>query len=574
MIVLDRLRLQLKEAAVPSLERGWSIDLSIDDHIRKLRKFVDGGGPALISQDLQEAAIRQFWCSLHLDGFRDARLVSFGLIVPVVIDGARNRIIDDAARFPKVLEAVDGFRGNVRQFRRCYQGFLAAYFGFDEGQEAAAETAVSNWTSLKAYLLDRANGITVGGNEPGWVMTILQHRNLLSTDPCSRYGAALLDGDKQEVDDLRDVLSIPDSSWFTRRLFLAQIQSATEREDEGFEATVERLLELLRSNRIIRDTGLTLILDRYARMSRPPAVNVLLRNFAVDAWGNPWLTAFKTAWGNVSEGARALVTDWLKLHLIERFFTLLAEERQGDRRRLNFWKRYVSSIRSIHFGLGADAQSAQSVDFVQLRRELNGIWVGLDDINRANNAFIMNMGDVVIVEFGNEGNACYWYSTSRALPFDPRKRLQTRVGATNSLKHNEPIRVHKLRHSDCDRSGRWENRFARELRQFGILPDALSTPPGTSKIASQPAYASTLKPTAIHPSQPQSSASRRLDEWLNTPFSTEALDYFAHVFGLRVEDFSRHGGNLWVRTDDRNQRVGEVLEHWKFRYRAGKGWWR
>jgi len=573
MVALDQLRLRLEESTAQSLDRAWSVDLSIDDHIRKLRKFVGGGGSSLIPQGLQEAAIQQFWYSLQLENFREARLVSFGLIVPVVIDGAARRIIDDADRFPRVLSAVDGYLGSPRQFRRCYQGFLSAYFGFDEDREFRAEAAVENWISLRAYLLDRAAAITVGNNEPGWVVMLLQHRNLLSNDPCARYGGALLDGKKEEVDALRDVLNISDGSWFSRRLFLAQIRAATERDDDAFEATVERLLDLLRTNRIIRDAGLTMILDRYARMSRAPAVNVPLRNFAVDAWGNPWLTVFKTAWGNVSDGARALVTDWLKLHLIERFFTLLAEERQGDRRRLNFWKRYVSSIKSIHFGLGTDAQSAQSTDFVQLRKELNGIWVGLEDTNRANNAFIMNMGDVVIVEFGNEGNACYWYSNSRDLPFDPKKRLQTRVGVTNSLKHNEPISVHKLRHLDTDRSGQWEYRFQLELKRFGISPDgqALGFRPTIQTVR---APYTTSRHSAVRSYPIQSGQSRVLTEWLNTPYSAETLAHFANSFGLRVEDFSAHGGNLWVRTDDRNQRVGEVLERWKFRYRPGKGWWR
>lgn len=47
-------------------------------------------------------------------------------------------------------------------------------------------------------------------------------------------------------------------------------------------------------------------------------------------------------------------------------------------------------------------------------------------------------------------------------------------------------------------------------------------------------------------------------------------------FHLKIEDLTPppHGGNLWVRTDDSDSGINQVLAQWGFAYKnAKKGWW-
>jgi N6-adenosine-specific RNA methylase IME4 len=57
-------------------------------------------------------------------------------------------------------------------------------------------------------------------------------------------------------------------------------------------------------------------------------------------------------------------------------------------------------------------------------------------------------------------------------------------------------------------------------------------------------------------------------------YSRKVLGIFAERFGLKVEDMSEDGGNLWVRTDDSHLGINGVLLKWGFEFKnARKGWW-
>ena len=132
-----------------------------------------------------------------------------------------------------------------------------------------------------------------------------------------------------------------------------------------------------------------------------------------------------------------MVAEWLKLEFIETFFTLLAEEGTGDRRRLEFWKRYVNQIDHINFALGNDARSSSTKDFAVLREKMQGLTVPLIDPISSNNAFIMTIGDLVVVEFSGRANALYGYDGRQGLPFDLERPVVVVKDGRNSLKNSE-----------------------------------------------------------------------------------------------------------------------------------------
>ena len=191
---------------------------------------------------------------------------------------------------------------------------------------------------------------------------------------------------------------------------------------------------------------------------------------ALPIWENPWLPSNKTAWQRVSEDARQMVSNWLKGEFIEAFFTKLAQDGTSDRRRVNFWKRYVKAIDHVDFALGPTARNSRDPDFKVLKEKMKGLLWYLDASGN-NNAFIMRMGKLVVVEFSDMGNALYAYRDDQGLPFDLTKPLALPVNARNSLK-NSARRRNKLTHKDgINGYSEWEDRFENWLRSEGVSPE-------------------------------------------------------------------------------------------------------
>ncbi|HRD97086.1 MAG TPA: EH signature domain-containing protein [Rubrivivax sp.] len=588
MDALTRLRSRLAGVSEQPLSRPWAVDGTIDSHIKHLERHLREGSGAYVPKDLQEEAVRRFWTSKRVDNLKDARLVSFGVALPV--GPQRLRVIEDRERFPALLDGVDQYLPAPKQYRRCYQGLLSGFFAYDGEAADTPKAGRENWEALRSYLGKQSRSVLDGERNPQWADSLQQHQTLLSEDPCGRYGAELLAGQHAAVDELREVLNISDSSWFMRKLYLAQVRAAVGKSDADFIGLLYRVLDLLQGNELIRDEGLALVLNRFARL-KPPPLAVPLRDAAVNWWGNPWLQSNAMRWGGVMPEARVMVAEWLKLEFIEAFFTLLAEEHTGDNRRLEFWARYVNSIEDIHFALGADARENRSADFQALRKKMSGLVVPLRDNVRSNNAFIMRMGPLVVVEFSGYSNACYGYDAKRAMPFRFDMPVVLPKDSKNSLKHS--ARELWLAHQDGVRGFEtWEERFKAELEQrFGIRPKgATSRPVVLARPAQPPApphqpvrpappAATRAANAAPAPSPQQTTRSRDTDaawdiaSWKTTNYSRKALSQFTERFGLEIEDFTP-GGNLWVRTDDSHLGINEVLLKWGFEFKnARKGWW-
>ncbi|WP_250532756.1 EH signature domain-containing protein [Caballeronia sp. AZ10_KS36] len=549
------------------IEEGHSVQLSgeIDALIEKLKARAKSAGGRAPVHDLQLDAVRRYWDSQEVPSYRDAYLLSFGLCIPHRPKG--QCVMEDRPRFQRVIDSVDGYRGKTASYRRCYQGLAKSYFAYDVDAPNVAPAGKKNWLTLRDYLHDRNRDIRDTRPGPGWVDTAIENRQLFDESPCAPYVSQLLRGDESHIDRICEQLQIGKESWFLRQLVLTQVEGATKLRDNEFVSLLPRLLGLLAHNEVLRDRGTILVLDRYARVSRTP-LHPGLRDHAVTWWGNPWLPSNATRWGGVAPAARAMVSDWLKLEFIETFFTKLAEDGLADRRRMEFWKRYVKSIDNIEFALGSTARNSHEPDLVALRRKMKGLTRDLD-ASGANNAFIMRMGRLVAVEFSGLGNAFYGYDASRSLPFDTRQTLKLAKDDWNSLKHSNCMLW--LNHQDGIRGwSRWEDRFEEKLREgFNILPSVDTSGSSTRSQAanerSRPANVgssrenirSTQNHTATHES-----------------YSHVALKRFAAIHGLQIDDRTALGGNLWVRGDEDDEHIGQVLADWGFHAKPGKGWWK
>mgnify|MGYP001293337555 CR=1 FL=1 len=546
--------------------RSWPEDASIDAVIAGLQRHARAGTSASVPEDLQQQAVRRFWETQRFDSLKDARLVSFGLCVPSRPEGPC--ILEDRQRFQAVLDnrtGVEQWVNNPRWYRRCYQGLVRSYFTYDPQAEKTPDVGRQNWGDLRDYLHERTRNIVDEDHNPDWVMAAVDHQQLFGDEPCAPYAAAVLSGDTSTVDYLCAQLGVIKASWFLRELVLAQVREATKLSHERFKERIPTLVTLLEGNRVLRDRGLILMLDKYASVAQP-AIDEPLRNAAVDWWGNPWLPSNEMRWGGVVPKAREMVAEWLKREFIEAFFTKLAADGVGDRRRANFWLRYAKSMENIQFALGARALYSTDRDFVVLRQKMKGLYTELKTTDSSNNAFVMTMGSLVAVEFGGKGNAFYGYDKRMALPFDMSKPVVTTTNARNSLKHSQ--RILWMRHQDGIHGwNQWEDMFEATLRgKFGIRPNAASLRVSARAVPLTAQPAASSQPVSRPPPAPTPASVGA--------FSMSSLASWAEARNLTIDDHSQQNGNLWVRTDDGDQQVNAVLRAWNFRYRPRRGWWR
>lgn len=569
MSALDRLAGLLRGSAATG-KVPLPVDHSIDVVIERLERLARSGTQAAVPADLQQQAVERFWDAQRLDTLKDARLVSFGMCVPSRPSGPS--IMEDRQRFQAVLDGqtgVDQWLGDPRWYRRCYQGLVRSYFTYDAKIDGAPAVGKRNWGDLRDYLHERTRSIVDAKMNPDWVGTAVENRQLFGDDPCAPYAESVLQGDTSTVERLCDQLGVIKASWFLRELVLAQVRQATKLGHERFKELIPTLVELLAGNRVLRDRGMILMLDKYASVANPP-ISEPLRNAAVEWWGNPWLPSNEMRWGGVVPAARELVSEWLKREFIEAFFTKLAEDGVGDKRRANFWLRYANkSMSSIRFALGAKALYSNDKDFVALRNKMEGLFTELKTTDSSNNAFVMTMGDLVAVEFGGMGNAFYGYDTRADLPFDLTKPLLTAKNAKNSLKHSQ--RILWMQHQDGIKGwNRWEDMFEATLKQeFNIKPSTSTSRPTVRSV--RPSSAGQPPSRPINPPVPPGPRGQGA---ASGGFSMAALASLTRDRLLAIDDLRERNGNLWVRTDDSDLRVNKVLLDWNFNYRAGKGWWR
>lgn len=554
---------------------------SLDRHLAALQQHLKVGSSPYEPEDLQANAVRRFWETTRLDTLRDARLVSFGMCLPSSPNGPC--IFEDGERFDAVLSSdtgVDQWVEKPQWFRRCYQGLVRSYFSYDDHKrKIAPEEGRKNWKKLRDYLHDRSSKIIDPERlNPDWAITAVQNKGLFSKDPCLPYAKAALSGDMSSINRIREQLGITDVSWFTNELVLSQIRLAVALPYEEFKEQAPNLLTMLaslaRHGTKVRNRGLALILDTYAQGS---AIAILeqLRDLSVEWWGNPWLPSTAAQWGGVTPQAREMVSEWLRGEFIETFFTKLAEDGIGDRRRANFWLRYVKSMTNVQFALGPRALNSSNRDFAILLEKMKGLYTELKDSDSANNAFIMTLGNLVAVEFSAMGNALYGYQKGD-LPFvfDSSEPLRLSIRAVNTLKNRDQSVIWLPHKDNIHGWSRWEDMYEATLKEsFGILPD-------DAILRATRVTLSTGNISDISRSESDTVTSRPTKSSLNSliakygSFAGYKLKALSKYKGFDIADLRTKGGNIWAYTESNDPELICLLQTWGFKYKAGKGWWK
>jgi hypothetical protein len=240
--------------------------------------------------------------------------------------------------------------------------------------------------------------------------------------------------------------------------------------------------------------------------------------------------------------------------LITDFFAVLSEDGRVDQRRLKYWLRFAPVIEDLWLVLGPDAMHNNSLPYCELRERAKGRLLRLGNYGAAsNNAFIMRIGEWLIVEFGMTGNACYVYPATPA-PF----LLEGAAISLHDLKNKNL--GESLRHADGHNS--WESNFDQAIcLKVGHWPAKETS--AINHHAEKSGDRQTSSPT---PS--------RLAAAIKG-FNEAGFWNLVKQYSLPTDDKRNKGGALWVNIEQsRYPTVDQWLEGLGFKYRPGRGWWR
>ncbi|MEJ8858641.1 EH signature domain-containing protein [Variovorax robiniae] len=443
----------------PKAQQSWGAPQAMTKALTDLRRILGDSDVAMPSGDVMQSSLRHFASTQEARSFTELKYVCYGVTLPVGAAGWR--IIDRPPLFEKLISLVEAREGQPRQFRRCYQGLLNGYFGYDRSPDAATAASTVNWGRLRGFLDHKLDPLMAKTRlreaAPGWIETLLSHRNLLTSDPCTRYAKALAGGDRAPFRQVCTELGIPATSWVWEDALMAYVQTVCGAADPAFHAGLPGILDLvnarsdLRLPRALATRAAALAVARYARCARKP-VHEDLRDTCVERIGDPWL--HRVAWdADVrSDPAREMVGAWINRALIRDFFKLLAQDGAADVRRLDYWLKWELEISGMWFVLGADARRNKSKPFLDLRKLMAERERALAGNDGQNNAFIMRIGPLMVIEFGLTNNACYVFAAS-----DFKTDLGRQTFSIDDLKQRALAK--RLSHTPG-----WEPRFDMELR--------------------------------------------------------------------------------------------------------------
>lgn len=511
------------------------------------------------AQDRILKAISAFLEAKSLENAEQARLIAWGLAVSHFQD---KPILEMEEPFTRFIKEVWEFWGKEEVSSKAWRGLLSSYFRYT-GPCTENKTGLSNWHELRKFLQTTFQAVLDERKQkPEWMVVLSENSNLLDREPCADYAAAVLEGNTNEVERIREVLGIPETSWFLAELVRAQIELACSYEEGRFKRYLPRLCETLRQTPLYSNEGLAELLQRYSRCGDTSEHDDLSR-LSIEKWHNPKLPS-STMWGLVPQDVKAMVLKWLISRDLRIFFDLFASDHDADQdqRRLAFWMRYLDQIQDAYFALGNHAYNSQDEDYLEVRKRNEGRLSRLDRGGSPNNnAFIMLVGRYAIVEFGTKGNACFCFDLD-SLPFSlgdtflvgdkSQLKKQDHHGCKDRLLHKDGL--HGFEH--------WEDEFEERLRVLGIGPDSPVVPD----------HAKRSRSSTGRRNQTLRRSAQRADHKPIAFEMAELID-FAKFHGLQVTDLRHRGGNLWVEPHKQSGQVHSRLTQWGFKLKEGRGWW-
>ncbi|WP_224079884.1 EH signature domain-containing protein [Cupriavidus laharis] len=552
--LVKRLSAAIAGMDLPSVRLGQPE--TVEQVAREAERLFQGYAKANTGTEDAYAAALAFLRGKTLDSWERDRIAS------AIADPVRERngeIVLGSSRFSELLKFYEDEAQRGELWRLTWHGLLYAYFRFDPTL-TRGPAAHQGWAVLRAFLqrtwplIDQQAG---SNSVPDWIAVLRKESDVLSEKPADRYAMACLQGDSTATDQLAEDLGIPPSSWFWHALVLSGVRRATASNDTEFRRLIPRLLHLIDSKPAFRDEAIEAILIRYHACRGTPQ-DESLRDYVCQprVWKNPKLkqAGLATAWNRVPEPVWQMVLAWVNEGNLRDFFAILAARNKADEGRLAFWSKYIKQITWTRLVFGEDTIQLKNTH--RAIRELiareEGAYARLRDA-RDLDAFMMQIGSYLIIEFSKKPNACYAY-VSDQLPFKPYD--QAYAGDTSDLKAG----YYGKRAARISHQPGWEAGATDELRRLGIFPDRQDNRNEISRPGTK-AGTTTTRSTTAH---------------LTPPPDISSLHSLVSRFrGASIDDnrTTTGGGRLWVVDPLQRTQLAAELQSMGFRWAAARQAW-
>ena len=213
---------------------------------------------------------------------------------------------------------------------------------------------------------------------------------------------------------------------------------------------------------------------------------------------------------------------------------------------------------------GEDARTNRSAAFIELRKRMEGRDRLLTDSPPANNAFVMRIGPLLIIEFGVTGNACYAFAASDFnADLDNLHRslhvLREQISELSGLLQRVPMSKGNLRTEDL------QSASTPPLKNLNDLLSGLKPFSESVKSSQQNGVTVTTAATV--------KGGNSLRAFTDADFQYLQMKCAQH--GIELEDNRPKSGALWVLQRDRNKHfvLTNLLIRYGFQFAEGKGFW-
>ena len=337
-----------------------------------------------------------------------------------------------------------------------YFPLLYSYFAL-ENKDVKSKPAV--WIQLRDILNTNRSGIYKDLKRPKkWMNTLVDYSEILSNSPTKSFVKKFLqEQDTSSLSSELESLKMAPNSWFWDDLIKSSVQSISGMNEQDYLRIIPRFLYLAEQNVLYTTDILIALLERYARTSKREIVNEVLKHLALNQWGNPQYDS-SAGWNNVNPDTKRMVIQWFVRADLEAFFTLFSTT--ADTNRFDYWIKFIDQISFSQIFLGPSALQSRQPQHKKFRDLNRGRLKDLVDSTSSNNAFMLKMGNLYIIDFSDTGNACF---VTKKLPYQNNKR---RV----SIFELRSDYVERLIHT----SG-WQKRFDESLAKRGIFSRPLAT---------------------------------------------------------------------------------------------------
>jgi len=468
-ILLSRLKSSIEGMGINRVQFGFP-EIVIKEVHKAETLFKDFSKAKPSSEDAYKAA-QNLLRGENLDGW-SKDLVAAAICIP--INEQRGQTVLESEYLDDLLRNYEEDVSEGKLWRLTWYSLLNSYLTFDLAR-TATEAGMTGFSKLRQMLNRTWHFIDQQSEQqivPDWIRILREETQLLSDSPVDKYASDYLAGNTDHIKALAENLGIPASSWFWQELVLGAVRHATLGNDYQFRGQILLLIELIKSAPVHRDKAIAEILIRYFNCASK-AVHPELRDFVIHAsvWKNPKLKAagIATAWNQVPEPIWRMVMGWVNERNLKDFFDILAARGHADHGRLKFWSQYMNQISWTRLVFGSETiwQKRRNAGIKALLESEEGTYAELDSgADRELDAFLMQIGDVIFVEFSKTGNAAYAYKTID-LPFDLYARYY--AGSTADLKsgyYSNGRGILKIIHTPG-----WQNSAYVDLKNLGIYPD-------------------------------------------------------------------------------------------------------